>query len=63
MFKATTKTLKAIMTDEKVIGQLAERRVEWTFNIERAPWWGGVFENAFNKMLFKKDDWQNQAAS
>ena len=43
-FKATAKTLKVIMTDEKVVAQLAERRVEWTFNIERAPWWGGVFE-------------------
>ena len=23
---------------------LAERGCEWTFNIERAPWWGGAFE-------------------
>ena len=43
-FKAAAKTLKVIMTDEKVVAQLAERRVEWTFNIKRAPWWGGVFE-------------------
>ena len=43
-FKATAKTLKVIMTDAKVVAQLAERRVEWTFNIERAPWRGGVYE-------------------
>ena len=23
---------------------LLEARVEWSFNIERAPWWGGFFE-------------------
>ena len=43
-FKATAKTLKVIMTDAKVVAQLAERRVEWTFNIERAPWRGSVYE-------------------
>ena len=43
-FKAAAKTLKVIMTDKKVVAQLAERRVEWTFDIERAPWWCGVFE-------------------
>lgn len=23
---------------------LAEKRVQWIFNLERAPWWGGLFE-------------------
>ena len=43
-FKSAAKFLKNIMSDENVNKQLAERRVEWVFNIERAPWWGGLFE-------------------
>ena len=23
---------------------LEEKRVQWIFNLERAPWWGGLFE-------------------
>ena len=43
-FKSAAKFLKNIMSDENVNKQLAERRVEWVFNIERAPWWGGLSE-------------------
>ena len=39
-FKAASKFLKSVFKDET----LAERGCEWTFNIERAPWWGGAFE-------------------
>ena len=24
--------------------ELENRRIEWRFNLERAPWWGGFFE-------------------
>ena len=23
---------------------LAEYKIQWSFNVERSPWWGGVFE-------------------
>ena len=32
------------MRSIEVDKQLAGLRVEWVFNIERAPWWGGIFE-------------------
>ena len=43
-FKSAAKTLKAIMSSREVTKHLAGLRVEWVFNIERAPWWGGIFE-------------------
>ena len=43
-FKSAAKTIRSIMTNEKVTNELSGRKVEWVFNIERAPWWGGIFE-------------------
>ena len=30
--------------DGTVQDHLTEKGCEWTFNIEKAPWWGGAFE-------------------
>ena len=30
--------------DDTLRDHLTEKGCEWTFNIERAPWWGGAFE-------------------
>ena len=43
-FKAAAKFLKTVFCDETVQKHLAGRGVQWTFNLEKAPWWGGVFE-------------------
>lgn len=43
-FKATAKILQKIMAHEEVVRYLSGVKIEWIFNIERAPWWGGVFE-------------------
>ena len=43
-FKAGAMFLKSVFQDEEVVDHLAGVGVEWVFNIERAPWWGGVFE-------------------
>ena len=43
-FKAASKFLKSVFKDDAVTDHLAERVCEWTFNVERAPWWGGAFE-------------------
>jgi hypothetical protein len=43
-FQAASKMLKTLMKDSKVCRYLAELRIEWSFNLPKAPWWGGVFE-------------------
>ena len=43
-FKATAKALKNLYDCETLQGYLGTTRVEWKFNLERAPWWGGFFE-------------------
>jgi hypothetical protein len=43
-FKAAAKTIEAIATHQDVKRYLSKVRVEWCFNLEKAPWWGGVFE-------------------
>ena len=43
-FKATARILKKVLSHEEVAQHLSGVKVEWIFNIERAPWWGGVFE-------------------
>jgi hypothetical protein len=43
-FKAVEKTLKQLFDHPEVKSDLEVRRIEWKFNLERAPWWGGFFE-------------------
>lgn len=43
-FKAAAKTIQAVTNSREVQEHLAGLGVEWKFNVERAPWWGGIFE-------------------
>ena len=43
-FKSAATLIKAIVTSQEVQEQFLNLGVEWQFNVERAPWWGGVFE-------------------
>ena len=43
-FKAAAKLLKTIFDCQEVKDYLSNVGVEWVFNLEKAPWWGGVFE-------------------
>ena len=43
-FKATAKVIDAIIGHKDVQQYLSQVRVKWSFNLEKAPWWGGVFE-------------------
>ena len=43
-FKAAAKLLKKLATAPDVTAHLASQRINWNFNIEKAPWWGGFFE-------------------
>ena len=44
-FKCAAKVLRAILKQCEVQQYLACNQIKWTFNVERAPWWGGVFEH------------------
>lgn len=43
-FKCAAKELRALLKQREVQQYLACNQIKWTFNVERAPWWGGVFE-------------------
>ena len=43
-FKAATKAIQVIVKSREVQEHLTGLGVEWKFNVERAPWWGGIFE-------------------
>ena len=43
-FKAAAKTLREIANHPEVKSYLSQHGIEWSFNIEKAPWWGGMFE-------------------
>ena len=43
-FKAAAKALKQLFNHPEVRHDLDIQRIEWKFNLERAPWWGGFFE-------------------
>ena len=57
-FKAAAQAIKTIMNSGEVQHYLhvAGVGVEWSFNLERAPWWGGVFERMMwmTKQCLKK---------
>ena len=43
-FKRAEKELRTLYRHPEVRAELESRRIEWRFNLEKAPWWGGFFE-------------------
>ena len=43
-FKAAAKTIASVLNHPKVLHYFAGVGMQWSFNLEKAPWWGGVFE-------------------
>ena len=43
-FKSASKSIHDIIYSPNVRTHLNNLQLEWTFNLERAPWWGGMFE-------------------
>ena len=43
-FKAASKFLESVFKDDTVRNYLSDKGCDWTFNVEKAPWWGGAFE-------------------
>ena len=59
-FKSAAKIIDRIMSSTKVPGYFSSTRVEWSLNIEKGPWWGGILErmvtipkHCLNKMITK----------
>ena len=38
------KQLHTLFRHPQVRGEMQNHQIEWRFNLERAPWWGGFFE-------------------
>ena len=43
-FKSAAKTLKTLCDHPDTRSYLSRSGIEWSFNLEKAPWWGGLFE-------------------
>ena len=39
-FKAASRIIQSVFDDPEVRRHFTELRVEWAFNLEKAPWWG-----------------------
>ena len=49
-FKAAAKIIKEIMSQDYVQQHLTSLGIDWRFNLEIAPWWGGIFERLIRSM-------------
>ena len=49
-FVSASKWLKRVQRDEKVNDWLAKQDIQWQYNLNRAPWWGGQFERLIGVM-------------
>ena len=43
-FKATKQWLDILVQDSDLFNYLTTQRIDWKFNLSRAPWWGGFYE-------------------
>lgn len=50
-FKSASKIIRSVFNDCTVKKQFSDFRVEWTFNLEKSPWWGGMFERIIQSTM------------
>ena len=43
-FKSASTIIARILESSEARNQFTQVHVEWQFNLEKAPWWGGIFE-------------------
>ena len=43
-FKAASRVITDVSSHKEVQRHLERHCVEWRYNLEKAPWWGGLFE-------------------
>ena len=49
-FKSASKQTTELINNPGVKQFLAKKQVQWIFNLERTPWWGGLFERMVRSM-------------
>ena len=49
-FKAADKWIATVIKHPSVYSYWTENRISWIFNLEKTPWWGGVFEQMIQSM-------------
>ena len=56
VFKAGAKVVQRVIDDPNFKKHFTGLQVDWTFNLERASWWGGFFEQLIRcvKVFMKK---------
>ena len=47
-FKAAAKVIESMLNHPDVKDHLLNLKVEWNFNLEKAPWWGGLLSDSLN---------------
>ena len=52
-FEAAATQLRRILTDLAVMSFLLKIKIQWKFNLEKAPWWGVGGGGRFNRCLKK----------
>ena len=43
-FKSASKTIYNLFIDPMIKKHFSDLQLEWSFNLEQGPWWGGIFE-------------------
>ena len=65
-FKAAAKivTARPTMRTSAINAYLSNIGIKWSFNLEKAPWWGGVFGRMIQtakRYMYKEDHWKHTA--
>lgn len=55
-FQATQKALTRLFSHPEVRADLEHDKIEWKFNLERAPWWGVFFERMVSSTKLSEED-------
>ena len=56
VFKTTADWIRKLRRSEQLHDFLAAQEIEWTFNLAKSPWWGGMYERLIKdvkKTLYK----------
>ena len=49
-FKAAQRALEKLVAQPSVTQYFTDTHIKWMFNLEKAPWWGGMFERLVKAM-------------